>query len=162
MRISCFLKLVNRSFTLFKRANCSFCSFCKEQREWITFFKRAIRWFRSLFYKRRVGYKFLRPVFSFPTPKKSESLFHKEPIALVFEKVKRAFCSFCSIHSFFKDWGERVALVAHFKSDESDKSDKSERAKERGVKERKNKRAKELIPNPEYCTVWHSYGCTVQ
>ena len=65
------------------------------------FLKEQFADFALFFISGRVGYKFLSPVFSFPTLKKSESLFHKEPIALVFEKVKRAICSFCSIHSFF-------------------------------------------------------------
>ena len=46
------------------------------------------------FVKRNVLHKFLSPVFSSkgakPTLKKSESLFHKERIDLVFKKVKRA------------------------------------------------------------------------
>ena len=51
----------------------------------------------------------ISPVFSFPTLKKSESLFHKERIALGFEKVKRAIRSFCSSRSFKKsDKSERV------------------------------------------------------
>ena len=38
-----------------------------------------------------------------PTLKKSESLFHKEQLALVFEKVKSAISSFGSGHSFKKN-----------------------------------------------------------
>ena len=56
--------------------------------------------------------------------KKSELRFHKEWIALVLEKKKRAIRSFCSRHSWLK----------------REKSKKSERAK--------SKRVKEQIPNP--------------
>ena len=73
--------------------------------------------------------------------KKSESLFHKERIALVFKKVKRA------IHSFFSS---RIPL--YLKSEYCRairslcsfwKSNKSERAKSKRAKEQKSKRAKE-------------------
>ena len=57
-----------------------------------------------------------------PTLKKSKLLFHKEWIALVFEKVKRAIHSFCSCCSLKKSNRERFAIIPLYK--------KSTRAKE--------------------------------
>ena len=63
--------------------------------------------------------KFVSPGFSFPTLKKSELLFHKEQIVLVFQKVKKVEHSFSSSCSFKKS-----------DKSESERVDNSERAKE--------------------------------
>ena len=57
-----------------------------------------------------------------PSLRKSKLLFHKEWIALVFEKVKRAIHSFCSCCSLKKSNRERFAIIPLYK--------KSTRAKE--------------------------------
>ena len=98
--------------------------------------------------------------------KKSESLFHKERIALVFKKVKRAIHSFFSsriplylkseycrairsLCSFQKNNKSERAKSERAKVQKSKRSkeQKSKRAKEQKSKRAKSERAKERIPN---------------
>ena len=74
--------------------------------------------------------------YNFVSLKKSESLFHKEQIALVFEKVKRAICSFGS----FKKSNESTWLTTLFflKSKKSERT-KSERTKSERTKSERTK-----------------------
>ena len=109
---SLFLKERITLFALFVKSNVSellFSLFLKEQWErfaLVVFFKKSKKSDkdRTAFYrclKEHSKSWFFMQIAHFWT-KKSESFFHKERVALVFEKVKRVILSFCSCRFFKK------------------------------------------------------------
>ena len=98
-------------------SNALFSVYLKERFAFVAFLSRLFKKNDSLSFvffvnaNPKVWYNFVSPVFSFPPLKKTDSLFHKELIALVFEKVKTSMCSFCSIVALLKDKQE-IAIVA--------------------------------------------------
>ena len=127
-----FLKERITLFALFVKSNVSellFSLFLKEQWErfaLVVFFKKSKKSDkdRTAFYrclKEHSKSWFFMQIAHFWT-KKSESFFHKERVALVFEKVKRVILSFCSCRFFLKqrerfapvDFLERVTRAIHF------------------------------------------------
>ena len=67
--------------------------------------------------------------------------FHKEQIALLFKKVKRAIRSFCSSCSFKKSDWSKLLFIKEWQEQKNVKNKRTTRTKEH--------RPKEQIPNPE-------------
>ena len=123
--------------SLFKIAICSRCllAFYKEKFALLFFYKsKAIK----------CDTKFLSLVFSFPTLKKSKSLFHKEEIALVLKKLKEWLTYFALVALLKRLLGVNRSCCYLSKEQQVRKSKerKSERAKEQRAKEWRAKKGK--------------------